>query len=219
MPIVFSRRFVGNVLPSDSFIAIDDFNSTEELKEHLERLQNDDEEYLKWGSFWLLSTQTNTLDTSLGLNGRKIAKWETKESANYAPIFMLVKKFSSEYVVSKNIPYCACNIAISDDPPFSSFFSPSGFISWWEHVYCSLNMGELSRNLPSSEGRKYNHHFNFYNLDCSITDHSSLSLLSSWSKLWTGRETFWLIKPFIHFLFNVDIFAPLNSDFKEGTRF
>ncbi|KAF8361363.1 hypothetical protein PRIPAC_88286 [Pristionchus pacificus] len=48
VPIVFSRRFVGNVLPSDSFIAIDDFNSTEELKEHLERLQNDDEEYLKY---------------------------------------------------------------------------------------------------------------------------------------------------------------------------
>lgn len=47
VPIVFARSLVEHVLPPDAFIALDDFNSTAELRERLERLQRDDEEYMK----------------------------------------------------------------------------------------------------------------------------------------------------------------------------
>ncbi|GMR54514.1 hypothetical protein PMAYCL1PPCAC_24709, partial [Pristionchus mayeri] len=47
VPIVFSRRIAEVLLPSDSFIAIDDYNSISQMKEHLERLMKNDE-YFAW---------------------------------------------------------------------------------------------------------------------------------------------------------------------------
>ncbi|GMR41007.1 hypothetical protein PMAYCL1PPCAC_11203, partial [Pristionchus mayeri] len=47
VPIVRYRRPVEEVIPSDGFIAIDDFESIAKLKEHLLKLQQNDE-YFAW---------------------------------------------------------------------------------------------------------------------------------------------------------------------------
>ncbi|GMS99272.1 hypothetical protein PENTCL1PPCAC_21447, partial [Pristionchus entomophagus] len=47
VPIVRDCRLVGDSLPSDAFIAIDDFEHTSELANYLKRLQRNDDEYKK----------------------------------------------------------------------------------------------------------------------------------------------------------------------------
>ncbi|GMR50747.1 hypothetical protein PMAYCL1PPCAC_20942, partial [Pristionchus mayeri] len=48
VPIVRYRRQVEEVIPSDAFIAIDDFESIVKLKEYLEKLMKNDDEYMKY---------------------------------------------------------------------------------------------------------------------------------------------------------------------------
>ncbi|GMT03203.1 hypothetical protein PENTCL1PPCAC_25377, partial [Pristionchus entomophagus] len=47
VPIVLNRRFVGDSLPSDAFIAIDDYKQTSDLVNYLKILQSNDDEYKK----------------------------------------------------------------------------------------------------------------------------------------------------------------------------
>nr|CAD2146104.1 unnamed protein product [Meloidogyne enterolobii] len=58
IPVVFSRSvFEGMDVPSNAFIALDDFKSVNEFVEHLKALQNDTERYLK--HFEWTKTYTN----------------------------------------------------------------------------------------------------------------------------------------------------------------
>ncbi|GMR54830.1 hypothetical protein PMAYCL1PPCAC_25025, partial [Pristionchus mayeri] len=56
VPIVRNRRTIEDLIPSDAFIAIDDFESIGKLKEHLEKMQANDEEYMKYFA-WLDRTE------------------------------------------------------------------------------------------------------------------------------------------------------------------
>ncbi|GMT34002.1 hypothetical protein PFISCL1PPCAC_25299, partial [Pristionchus fissidentatus] len=47
VPIVLSRRLVGNILPSDAFIAIDDFANITQFQDHIKMLERNDFEYKK----------------------------------------------------------------------------------------------------------------------------------------------------------------------------
>ncbi|GMT11278.1 hypothetical protein PFISCL1PPCAC_2575, partial [Pristionchus fissidentatus] len=48
VPIVLSRELVKDVLPADSFIAVDDFDDVTELKDRISTLQRNDDEYMKY---------------------------------------------------------------------------------------------------------------------------------------------------------------------------
>lgn len=47
VPIVLSREVMDGIAPADSFIAVDDFNSTQELVTRLNDLINNGDDYMK----------------------------------------------------------------------------------------------------------------------------------------------------------------------------
>lgn len=77
MPIVLKRKIVENVLPKNSFIAVDDFSNAKNLANYLTRLANNDEKYLKyfqWRSmdyWWLNGEDQSYCSMCRKLNNRK----------------------------------------------------------------------------------------------------------------------------------------------------